>query len=172
MLTCDFGIRSGSGAFVLGVVYTDEVVSDGWYTAGEGEGGVAVIAVRASDAATASAVTASAGGYGLPLPPGRYTVRATLPGGAAASRSVDLSDRNAKIDFERTDFSDGPVCGMPGDVDGNGALELTDALLALQSVAGIDSGPPLCVESAVGGRGRIGLPDALYVLRASVGSSQ
>jgi len=167
-LTCDFGSRTDSGIFVLGVVYGD-VDTNGWYSAGEGRGGVTLAAVRASDAARALTTTASAGGYGIPLSPGRYTVHATLSDGSAALQMVELSDRNVKIDFELADFSDLPVCGMPGDVDGNGGIDLADAMLALQALAGISHGEPICAESAVGGRERIGLPEVMYVLRAAAG---
>jgi hypothetical protein len=75
MLTCDFGARSGN-SFVLGVVYDDTNVN-GEYTAGEGISGAAISVVR-SNGDTASTTTASAGGYGIPLPDGSYTVTARL----------------------------------------------------------------------------------------------
>jgi len=77
MLTCDFGARSGN-SFVLGVVY-DDTNSNGEYTAGEGISG-AVISVVRSNGDTASTTTASAGGYGIPLPNGSYTVTAKTCG--------------------------------------------------------------------------------------------
>ncbi len=73
-LTCDFGAHSGN-SFVLGVVY-DDTNSNG-YTAGEGISG-AIISVVRSNGDTASTTTASAGGYGIPLPDGSYTVTARL----------------------------------------------------------------------------------------------
>jgi len=83
-LTCDFGARSGN-SFVLGVVY-DDTDANGEYTAGEGIGGAVISVVRTSNGDTASTTTASAGGYGIPLPDGSYTVTARL----ADSRELDV----------------------------------------------------------------------------------
>ena len=102
-LTCDFAARWDGPTFVLGVVYDDRN-RDGAYTAGEGLGGVAIRALRVVDGGTAETTTASAGGYGLPLPPATYEVTATLVDGRQAMRSLTLADRNVKIDFRAADF--------------------------------------------------------------------
>ena len=105
-LTCDFGAHSGN-SFVLGVVYDDTNVN-GEYTAGEGISGAVISVVRASNGDTASTTTASAGGYGIPLPPDSYTVTARLADGRELTRSFTIAGQNVKIDFKEADFPSTP----------------------------------------------------------------
>ncbi len=100
-LTCDFGARSGN-SFVLGVVYNDS--GSNGYDAGEGISG-ATISVLRDNGDTASTTTASAGGYGMPLPNGSYDITAKLPDNRELTKSFTLSGQNKKIDFEQDDFS-------------------------------------------------------------------
>jgi uncharacterized protein YkwD len=106
MLTCDFGARSGN-SFVLGVVYNDS--SSNGYDAGEGISGATVSVVCTSGACnvgdTASITTASAGGYGIPLPNGSYTITARLADSRELTYPLTISGQNVKIDFEQGDFS-------------------------------------------------------------------
>lgn len=162
-LTCDFAARWDGPAFVLGVVYDDRN-RDGEYTAGEGLGGVAIRALRVVDGGTAETTTASAGGYGLPLPPATYEVTATLVDGRHAMRSLTLADRNVKIDFRAAEFVVPRQCGMAGDVNGDGAVGPEDVVLSLQIVAGCQTQNPPCLEAAVTSSGRIGLAEAVYAL--------
>ena len=101
MFTCDFAASSwDSGPFLLGVVYDDQN-SDGIYTAGEGISNVDIVITGSGD----QTYTASAGGYALPLFPGNYTVKATLPDGSyEATRQITIADRNVKVDFQLRDF--------------------------------------------------------------------
>ncbi|OEU72376.1 MAG: hypothetical protein BA869_02235 [Desulfuromonadales bacterium C00003107] len=99
LLTCDFGASSELSSFLLGVVYDDQN-SNGIYNAGEGIGGVEIEIVESGDQTR----TASAGGYGLPLPMGNYIVEATLPDGSVAARQISISDQNVKLDFLLGDF--------------------------------------------------------------------
>lgn len=162
-LTCDFAARWDGSAFVLGVVYEDRN-GDGAYTAGEGLGGVAIRALRVVDGGTAETTTASAGGYGLPLPPATYEVTATLADGRQSTQSLTLADRNVKIDFRAAEFVVPRQCGMAGDVNGDGAVGPEDAVLALQIVAGRQTPNSPCLEAAVTTSGRIGLAEAVYAL--------
>jgi Cysteine-rich secretory protein family len=103
-LTCDFGARSGN-SFVLGVVYDD--TNGNGYTAGEGISGVLISVVK-SNGDTASTTTASAGGYGIPLPDGSYTVTARLSDGRELERDLTIAGQNVKIDFKKADFPSTP----------------------------------------------------------------
>ena len=146
-----------------GVVYDDRN-RDGAYTAGEGLGGVAIRALRVVDGGVAGTITASAGGYGLPLLPANYEVTATLADGRQSTQSLTLADRNVKIDFRVADFVVVRQCGLEGDVNGDGAVGPEDVVLALQIVAGRQLTVAPCTEAAVTTSGRIGLAEAVYAL--------
>jgi hypothetical protein len=95
MLTCDFASASTTAdSFVLGVVYNDNN-NDGLYTSGEGAGGVE-ITINTDYAETRSA---SAGGYGIPLPDGDYTIQVTLADESVYEKSFTINGENIKIDF-------------------------------------------------------------------------
>jgi RHS repeat-associated protein len=98
--TCGFGCSSHQpNAFLLGVVYDDQN-GDETYTAGEGIGNVKILIVESG----ASTTTVSAGGYGLALPPGYYTVEASLPDGRQVTREFTMTIQNEKIDFLLSEF--------------------------------------------------------------------
>ncbi len=58
---------------------------------------------------------------------------------------------------------------LPGDVDNNTAVDLTDAILALQVLAGITPAAPLWLAADLNGDQRIGMEEALYVLQKVAG---
>lgn len=100
MLTCDFGTAlQFSGSFILGVVYDDKD-ADNFYDAGEGISNVSIQLVNTAD----STVTASAGGYGIPVFAGDYTVKALLSDGTSAQKQITVGGENKKIDFKKSDF--------------------------------------------------------------------
>ncbi|MFH1153558.1 MAG: CAP domain-containing protein [Pseudomonadota bacterium] len=113
MLTYDFGTsREYSQAFILGVVFDDKN-RDTRYSAGEGKSDV-VIEVLQGTGLKADTVTATAGGYALPMAPGNYTVRATLPDERTAEKNVNLSTVNVKVDFLTQDFQGNQAPGSSG----------------------------------------------------------
>ena len=94
----DMGSRHGD-SILTGVVYTDAVVNDDFYTIQEGLGGVTVTAVSAFGQ-TFATLTGPAGGYDLRLPAGAYTVTAAGPGlGIAMTESIVIGTSNVKLDF-------------------------------------------------------------------------
>jgi Ca2+-binding RTX toxin-like protein len=101
--TQDFGALSGTNPFLTGVVYTDLVNNDNFYTVGEGLGNITVTAV--GNAQTFTTQTMSAGGYSLQLAAGTYSVTFTgdFDGNGTqdttAARSVTIGNRNVKEDF-------------------------------------------------------------------------
>jgi Cysteine-rich secretory protein family/SdrD B-like domain len=96
LVTQDFGTVGGLLPFVTGVVYRD-LNTNGFYDPGEGVGGVTVTIVNV----TSYAVTASAGGYSVPVPgSGNYTV--TFSGGSAPTtqKAVSVTNgQNVKVDY-------------------------------------------------------------------------
>ncbi len=113
MVTENFGNRRGD-YFITGVAYTDAVVADAFYSLGEGLGNVTVSAVRNRDDETFTTVSSPAGGYGLEVPIGVYTVTATGPGWPEpiVVRDVVILDRNQKVDFNTRDSRLGSVTGL------------------------------------------------------------
>ena len=96
LVTQDFGMVGGLQPFVTGVVYRD-LNNNGFYDPGEGLGGVTVTIANVN----AYAVTASSGGYSVPVPgSGNYNV--TFSGGSAPTtqKSVNVANaQNAKADY-------------------------------------------------------------------------
>ena len=96
LVTQDFGSVGGLLPFVTGVVYRD-LNNNGFYDPGEGVGGVTVNVANANS----YAVTASSGGYSVPVPGnGGYTV--TFSGGSVPTnqKSVSVvSSQSVKADY-------------------------------------------------------------------------
>src|SRR4051812_6739779 len=96
LVTQDFGTVSWLLPFVTGVVYRD-LNNNGFYDPGEGLGGVTVTIANVNN----YAVTASSGGYSVPVPSsGIYNV--TFSGGSAPTAQKDVSvvnGQNAKADY-------------------------------------------------------------------------
>jgi uncharacterized protein YkwD len=103
MLTQDFA-SSANHTFVTGVIYTDAVKKDNFYTPGEGLGGVTITARRTSDGATFTTQSYASGGYSLKLDPGTYKV--TANGGKLGKTitydAVTINHQNVKRDFTPT----------------------------------------------------------------------
>ncbi len=77
--------------FLLDVVFDSQV---DLYDAREGVGSVVIRALEPGD----NAITASAGGYGLLLSPGDYTVEAKLPDGRVAVQEASIGANNVKVE--------------------------------------------------------------------------
>jgi hypothetical protein len=101
VVTQKFGRRAGASAQLLGVAYRDND-RDGFYSIGEGQGGV-TIQVDGANGTAASTTTAGPGGYQLALAPGRYRVRALVGGREVQSRDVTIGSQNVKLDFVLSD---------------------------------------------------------------------
>ena len=56
-----------------------------------------------------------------------------------------------------------------GDVDGNGVMDLDDAILALQVSIGIVPTTTIYLEADVNGDGKIGLAEAFYAMQVVSG---
>jgi hypothetical protein len=97
LVTQDFGTPNPTMTYITGVAYYDLNAND-FYDLGEGLSGVTV----AVDGADPFAVTASSGGYSIPVNPGgTYTVRFKASGAADFVTSVDVpGTNNVKLDFK------------------------------------------------------------------------
>jgi uncharacterized protein YkwD len=139
LFTCDFGASSLiPTSFLLGVVYDDQN-NDGIYTAGEGIGNAEIV-IEQSGFGT---LTASAGGYGLPIAPGHYTIKATLPDSREATCEFTMADQNVKVDFLANEFNFPPpavvISADPQAVEAGSSSTLTWSSTNADSVT-IDQG--------------------------------
>jgi uncharacterized protein YkwD len=123
MLTQDFAASAGN-PFLTGVVYTDTVTKDNFYTPGEGLGGVTITATRLTDNATFSTTSFPSGGYSLRLPGGSYSVVAS---GAGLSQPITFSSVAIGSQNVKTDFVPGAAGQAPADAK-RPTAKLTQAL--------------------------------------------
>jgi Cysteine-rich secretory protein family len=104
-LVChNFGRDGNIDSFLTGVVYTDQVQRDNFYTVGEGIANVTVQATG-KNGYTYTAKSMDAGGYSLRLPAGTYevTFKGNFQGhgsvATSVNRTVTIGDRNVKLDY-------------------------------------------------------------------------
>ncbi|NDV63553.1 CAP domain-containing protein [Puniceicoccales bacterium CK1056] len=101
LMTQNFGFSGGSPVpdshFLTGVVYED-LDGNGFYTPGEGVGGIEIV----PDSGSWFAVTSSSGGYAFPVGLGPKTLEVVFSGNGLVTtiKSVDLpGGTNVKLDF-------------------------------------------------------------------------
>jgi uncharacterized protein YkwD len=101
LLTQDLAYNPGN-SFLTGVVYSDTVKPDRFYTPGEGRGGITITAQRQGGSAKLTATTWSSGGYVLQLPPGVY--RVTAAGGGLPAPldggTITIGAENVTVDLQ------------------------------------------------------------------------
>lgn len=105
MLTTDFTASGDDQHLLTGVVYSETVTKDNFYTPGEGMNNVTINATRVGDGLTRSTQSFSSGGYTLALQPGKWIVSATGGGfGTTVMRAhVVMGEDNVKLDFRPQD---------------------------------------------------------------------
>jgi hypothetical protein len=125
IVTQNFGVRDNYAPQVLGVVFDDRN-QNGFYDAGEGLPGVTIEV--ASGTRVYQVTSMEAGGYQIPVAPGRYSVTAR-GGGLGHTLSVDnvqVRNVNVKVDFDSR-------VRLPGDSNGDGTFNSQDVVTVLQS---------------------------------------
>ena len=120
IVTQEFGWRSGN-PLLTGCFYQDRD-NHGFYSPGEGYGGVIITAVGRNGQGTFQAQTWASGGYSLSLPAGTYTVTATGNIPNPVSTTVTLGKDNVlwETGFKMT-LADQPV---PADYTGDHKTDL------------------------------------------------
>ena len=73
------------------------------------------------------------------------------------------------ISRRKADFHIAYQCGLKGDVNGSGSVDLKDAIIALQIVTGGQPSVSPCLEASVNGSSGIGLPEAIFAMGRSAG---
>ena len=77
---------------------------------------------------------------------------------------------NGRVDAGESDPNDENSFNISkGDINADGACDLTDAILVLQVIAGIDPGQNVHKSSDVNGDDKIGIEEAVYVIEKIVG---
>lgn len=96
MITNDYGTRVSDLDILTGVIFEDRD-GDGFYSLGEGLGGVRIDATGPGGVYTTWSLTA--GGYQMELPPGDYDVRFSAPELGDLTGEVTLAGLNEKLDW-------------------------------------------------------------------------
>lgn len=105
MVTQKFGNRGGL-SFITGVVFTDNVVDDDFYTVGESVPG-ATITITGPGVNT-SEITGTSGAYAISVPNGTYTVTLSGPNiGPQSVSQVTVAGTNQKVDFQTSESGGG-----------------------------------------------------------------
>ncbi|MFN9721505.1 MAG: CAP domain-containing protein [Planctomycetota bacterium] len=103
MVTENFGIRSVN-PYITGIVYTD-ANSDDFYDIGESIRSGSVTATNVNSGTTFTDTIGNSGAYGVIVPAGVYSVRASYSVNGVASSStrlVTVGSDNVKLDFDTT----------------------------------------------------------------------
>ena len=83
---------------------------------------------------------------------------------------VEDTNHNGRVDAGESDPNDKYSAPIPdGDINGDGILNLTDAILALQITTGINPGQTIYKAADVKGDGKIGVEEAVYILEKVAG---
>jgi len=101
LMTQDFGRINANGPFLVGVVFND-ANSNNIYDAGEGISGITINILSGGTLKGAFAVSATAGGYVVPITGLSGTLTVQITGGSltsAFSTDIGLSGENVKVDF-------------------------------------------------------------------------
>ncbi|BAQ62736.1 alkaline phosphatase [Geminocystis sp. NIES-3708] len=110
MTTQHFAYSASNSAFLTGVVYSDEIVNDDFYTLGEGIGNINIIAENIDSKEKYETKNWSTGGYSLPLSPGTYNV--SFIGNLnqdfqddIVAKTITIKKQNIKLDIATDDLS-------------------------------------------------------------------
>jgi len=131
------------------------------------ENGIGGAFVKA-EIVSASAITLPNGYYLLILPSGTYTITVSADGFEAQSQSeVAVGELNAAtLNFTMVSSPQ----GTKGDINGDGNVNLTDAILCLRVLAGLDTSGLLRSDygtsgTDVNGDNSIGIEEVIYILQ-------
>ena len=109
MVTQLFGTNAyAADNFITGVVFQDAVSgsnNDSFYSIGEGRGGT--IRAYAADGTEYRTAAGAAGGFGVQVPDGTYTVELTRGADSWIVEGVVVDGANQKVDFELTTATEG-----------------------------------------------------------------
>lgn len=102
VMTQDFARRNGARGQLVGVVYDDRD-ANGRFSMNEGVGDATVEVRNLDNGSTTSVQTWDAGGFQVPLDPGRYQATARLGSRVLGSQRFTIGRANVKADFRLND---------------------------------------------------------------------
>lgn len=135
--TQNFAYSSNRGPFLTGVVYTDAVTDNNFYTVGEGLGNVTVTASNSST--TVSTTTWGSGGYTLAVPAGTYNV--TFSADFNNDGQIDTVTQSATIgsDNLKVDLATDTINFAPIPTNGNDSLTGSAGNDSINALGGNDT---------------------------------
>jgi hypothetical protein len=109
-MTETFATRTGT-AFLTGVAFSDQVVADNFFSAGEGLAGATITATARTVGTTYTTTTGPTGGYSLQVPGGTYDLIAS---GGKLTKPIEITGigvgtANVKVDFVVPYSDPGPL---------------------------------------------------------------
>jgi len=165
MTTENFGRTTETTRSVTGVVYSDKIIDDNFYTIGEGLANITVSAKRSTGESYQS-TTGVSGGYSLQLPPGQYILQAynSTTSELADLGTVTVANTNVKVDATADQFhivnsgstpnyDDGGLATSPEvskfDCNSDGMVSPSDALRVIEHLSepGASYDPALDINS-------------------------
>jgi sugar lactone lactonase YvrE len=120
--------------------------------------------VRIKTSGKVSALSLADGNYLMVHPPGSHSLTAEVSGYESFTDTVTITEAGTvtkNISMTPLDFR--------GDIDGDLDVDLTDAILAFQVMAGIQSSTTIYLEADVNNDNKIGLEEVLYILQHVAG---
>ena len=107
MTTQNFGRQNTDMRSITGVVYTDSIIVDDFYSIGEGMSNIRISAENLSTGEVFTTRTSSSGGYSLLVPQGEYAVHAIDLNShqVAVLGTVTIGHLNVKVDVTADHFS-------------------------------------------------------------------
>jgi len=117
LVTEEFGYQNSNVVFITGVVYQD-TDRDKFYSPNEGLSDFQIM----PDHGQYYAISSASGGYAIPVAKnsGRYFLTATRSDFSAMTASVEVTDKNIKVDFLAESTAEASVSGTVIDAGSNG----------------------------------------------------
>jgi hypothetical protein len=137
MTTQHFAYAGKDSAFLTGVIYSDAIIDDDFYTIGEGIGNITITAENVDSKQKYQTKNWSTGGYSVELPSGTYNVSfiGNLdqdPQDDIVTKIITINDQNIKLDIVTDDpsllISENSNVNSSVNNSNNGSINQTDFL--------------------------------------------
>jgi hypothetical protein len=113
--------------------------------------------------------TVGNGGFAILLFSGVYNVTATANGYQTKRLDNIALSSGARYDASMS-LEGGTATSVPGDLNGDGKVDLADAIIALQVLSNITPAQTYSTEGDVNGDSTVGMSELLYILQRAAGT--